>query len=276
MRFDRRMLRCSTLLLALSACGENRTPAGASPGPGVLGCLPDLDGQIEARELAPALGASASYLLSPADQPRSVDVAGAPDEGGRRVWDFTANADDARVALGPRTIADRWYRASFPGATFVTPVDRDGKIEGVYSADEGGVWLHGVASSDAAPPEGKTLLVYDRAVAVLRFPVTPERAWTETGRITSGTVQGLPYVGEDRYEVRVDGGGRVVLPDVEVTQALRVRTLVTVTPAAGNPRTRRQVQWMFECLGEVARVMSRDDEPAEDFTTALEVRRLGF
>ncbi len=269
-------VRCSILTVVVLGCGENRTPASAPMGSGVLGCLPDLDGKIEARELQPAIGASAAYLISPAGQTRSIDVAGTTDEGGRRVWDLTASPDDPRVALGPQAIAERWYRASFPGATFVTPVDRDGRVEAAYSQDEGAIWLHGVASSEPAPAEGKTLLVYEHPVAVLRFPVTAERAWTETGRIAAGTVQGLPYVGEDRYEVRIDGGGRIVLPDVEITQALRVRTLVTVAPAAGNPRTRRQVQWMFECLGEVARAMSRDDEPAEDFTTAVEVRRLGF
>ena len=44
----------------------------------------------------------------------------------------------------------------------------------------------------------------------------------------------------------------------------------------GASVSRRQVSFLFECFGEVARATSRDDEQAVDFTTAAEVRRLGM
>jgi len=133
-----------------------------------------------------------------------------------------------------------------------------------------------VASAADSPPEGQTLLVYDAPVALLRFPLAPGLAWTEIGRISRGTLLGLPYVGTDGYDLAVDGSGRLVLPDLEVTQALRVRTRVTVAPALGAAVTRRQTAFLFECLGEVARATSRDGETEDDFATAAELRRFTF
>jgi hypothetical protein len=39
---------------------------------------------------------------------------------------------------------------------------------------------------------------------------------------------------------------------------------------------RRQVGWVFECFGEVARATAADNEPNDDFTTTAELRRLGL
>jgi hypothetical protein len=273
------MLHRNVLVLAIScvaACGPNLThPAGdaggvaASPG----SCLPNLDGRIEAAELRAATGVPANYLLG---HMRQVDVAGQVDQAGRRVWDLTAAPDDPTAKIAAGSLGDRWYAAEFPGASFVLPVDDEGTTEAVYSQDDRGLFLHGLASREEAPTQGKTLLRYDAPVAALRFPLEPGRAWKETGNVTAGTLLGLPYVGKDVYDVRVDGSGRVVLPELELTQAMRVRTQVIVMPAVGPARSRRQVSWIFECLGEVARAESRDDEPAEDFTTAQSLRRLAF
>jgi len=57
---------------------------------------------------------------------------------------------------------------------------------------------------------------------------------------------------------------------------LRVRTRVQVTPAVGIPTSRRQVGFLSECYGEVARATSRDNETDEDFNTAAELRRVGL
>ena len=60
------------------------------------------------------------------------------------------------------------------------------------------------------------------------------------------------------------------------TQTLRVRTTTTIEPAIGNTITRRQVGWVFECFGEVARATAPDNELNDDFTTTAELRRLGL
>ena len=92
----------------------------------------------------------------------------------------------------------------------------------------------------------------------------------------NATVRGLPYAGRDTYQVSVDASGRLELTDLTFTQVLRVRTQLTVEPAVGATVTRRQVSWMFECFGEVARAVSLDGELQEDFTTTSELRRLGL
>jgi hypothetical protein len=44
----------------------------------------------------------------------------------------------------------------------------------------------------------------------------------------------------------------------------------------GIPTTRRQVGFLTECYGEVARATSENNEPTEDFTRAAELRRVGL
>ena len=64
---------------------------------------------------------------------------------------------------------------------------------------------------------------------------------------------------------------------MKFSPALQVRTLVTRKPSTGTPVvTRRNVIFLFECFGEVARVESRQDEPSPEFTTAAYLRRFAL
>jgi hypothetical protein len=100
-------------------------------------------------------------------------------------------------------------------------------------------------------------------------------AWTSTGVVMNGTLRGLPYAGQDTYELTDDATGELVLPDLTFEQAHRVRSKVTVAPSAGATITTKQVSFFFECFGEVARATSQPNETQDDFTTAAEVRRFG-
>jgi len=53
-------------------------------------------------------------------------------------------------------------------------------------------------------------------------------------------------------------------------------TKVTVEPAVGDAVVRRQVSFYAECFAEVARATSADGETTDLFTTATELRRLGY
>jgi hypothetical protein len=274
----------ATLLCVAAACGDNETPPPARGDyqtlePAPLPCVPNLDGKIDATELQAQLGVTATYLVSPAGKERAVDTAGRTNAAGQLEWSFGVDfADDGVARLAAQPLEDKWYAASFPGlpGAFVTAIDAAGRTEGVYTQDAQGFYLHGVASATEAAPEGKTLLVYTEKLALYRFPLTPGAAWTSVGEVKNGTFRSLPYAGRDTYEVKVDGAGQLTLPDFTLTQALRVRTKVTVQPSAGQTTTQRQVSFLFECLGEVTRVTSRLNEQDEGFTTASELRRLGL
>lgn len=258
---------------ALAACTDNRTPLPSTDVAPPLACLPDLDGALTAAELPVALDAAAPFYV--ARGPRAVDLAGA-DVDGTRVWDLSAeSADDDLVELGPAPLAGRWYAADLAGGAFV--VDAGSGLDGVYHLDDLGLWLHGLASREPDPPGGRTLLVYDAPVPVLRLPLAAGDAWTATATVTGGTLNGLPYNGADTYEIDAQASGRLDVPYVRFEPALKVRTRVVVAPAAGGVTTsRRQTSYLVECFGEVARAESAADEPAPDFTTAAALRRFAL
>jgi hypothetical protein len=267
------------LFILLLGCSENLTPPGLTPyAPGTeppLACAPNLDGVLEAGELPIAFGAEARFLVNPQGEPRAFDLAGTVDEDtGGRTWDLSPDyASDRVVPLEVAPIAEQWFAASFPLADYVAPIDLEGTVLGAYHLDERGVWLHGVASREENPPDGRTLLPYDAPVPVVRFPVTPGDRWIETGEVSEGEAFGLAYRGTDTYEVRVTGAGRLDLPDWSFGQAWQIDQRVTVAPAIGVAVERRIVTWLFECFGEVARAESANDM-TDPFTEAAELRRL--
>ncbi len=268
-------------LFCSMGCGDNETTpptrvpyTGAQPEP--LSCVPNLDGKIEANEVAPAIGTPISYLLSPPGIERNVAIAGATGPEGL-VWDFSTDfADDQEARIAPESIAGKWYEASFPPDAFVTPFDGGGRVENVGRHTDGALLLLGLASREENPSDGKTLVVYDPPVEVLRFPIQPGTKFVSVGQVTNGMIRGLPYAGKDTYDVEVDDMGSVVLPALIFKQAHRVRTNVTVEPAVGNATSQKQVSFFFECFAEVVRVTSKTGEKDKDFGVAAEVRRIGF
>lgn len=269
-------------VLVVPACGDNETPPPTKSSyvavdPEPLPCVPNLDGKIDAHELAPAIGIPATYLVSPAGKERTVDLVGA-ERDGKRVWSLGVDfADDQVARISAQKLEGKWYAAEFAGVqdAIVTPIDAGGTTEGIYTHDENAFSLHGVASASPDGPN-KTLLRYKTPIALYRFPLAPGVSYSTTGEVENGTFRGLPYAGRDTYEVKVDAAGEVSLPDFTVTQALRVKTKVTISPAAGQVTTQRQTSFLFECLGEVVRATSKLEEADENFNVATELRRLGL
>lgn len=240
-----------------------------------LQCVPDLDGEIAADEFEPAIGVAASYLVSPAGQTRSVDLVGQKKEG-KRVWDWSrTRQSDQSLEIAAESIDEKWYAGSFPDGQFSLPVDLSGRTEGIYRKTDSRMFLLGLASRRESPGTGKTLLVYEEPVVVYKFPVKTGRQWVSVGNVNDGTLRGSPYAGRDTYEVKVQAVGEIKLPNFTFEQVHRVDTKVTVQPAAGKSVARRQVSFVAECFGEVARATSEDGVTEKSFEEAAEVRRLG-
>jgi hypothetical protein len=269
--------------LGLAGCGDNQTHPSpdhdpySDAGDAPLACVPNLDGTITMDEMKATLGVPVKYLVSAPGSKSPVDVVGTVDDSGKRTWDWSADvASDKTVSLVASTLDGKWYAASFPNGKFVTAMDAAGSLEGVYSQDEKTFYLHGIASTEKDPKAGRTLLVYEPAIALYEYPLTVGKTWVSAGQVKNGTIKGLPYAGKDIYEVKDDATGQLVLHDVTFSQVHRIRTKVTLSPATGAALVTRQVSFLFECFGEVARATSQNDETKDDFTTASEVRRLGL
>jgi len=267
-------------LLLATGCGENLTVPVREDyrtrDPEPLACLPDLDAQIDSREIQPAIGVDVRYLISPDGTTREVDIAGRT-EGDLTIWDFSVDyADDQVATVTPTTIDGYWFAGSFPSDTFVTPFDGEGRTLSINRYSDNGLELLGLASREENPSEGQTLLVYDPPITVLRFPVQVGDSFVSQGDIINGTLRGLPYAGTDTYEVSVDGRGEVRLPQLTFEEGHRVRTRVTVQPAVGEAVSTRQVSFFTECFAEVVRATSLTDEDNPNFTVAQQLRRLGF
>lgn len=274
------LLLCVVCVLA-PACGPNRTvpmrhPWDSDAAVPPLGCVPNLDGMVEARELTPSIGTPVSMLVSPIGEARPVDLVGADLGDGTRRWDLGADfATDGVATFTALDPALQWYAGSFPTAEVAVPTDPTGAIDGLYRLEDDGFYLLGLASHLESPPEGQSLLVYETPILLFRLPLVPGAEWISAANAT-GMLRGLPYAGRDTYESRVPAMGELVLPDLTFTQALRVATRVTVAPSAGAPIVRRQSTFVFECFGQVTSVVSADGDDVEDFTTAAEMRRFGL
>jgi hypothetical protein len=269
----RTLLVIVSMVVMAGGCGSNKTPQPGVDG-GSLSCLPNLDGRIDVSELPVAFDQVAEYFV---DNNATVNLAGGVDGEGVRVWSFADSADSAtRQALSAESVTDKWYAGQFPGAQWANS-DLAGAIDSVFRLDDSGLWLLGQASRQPDPPSGRTLIVYQTPVAVLRLPLERGMEWTEVGEVVDGEINGLPYRATDTYVIRVSDSGRVELPLVKFSPAFKVETAVDVVPALGGVTvSRRQTSFFFECFGELVRATSRDDESQADFSTAAELRRFAL
>lgn len=268
----------ASFAFAVIGCGTNLTPVPQGDPPSKLDCLPNLDGELLIDELPlPEEEAKGTYWVS--NRETTVDVTGTVTAAGTRRWDWSVVASsDSLVEVETTPFAGTWFASSFPRGELVVPLDLGNTVVGVLVRDANAITLLGIASATPDPPEGKTLVIYDTPIPLYVFPITVGARWSSVGTISrgGGTIDGLPFIGENRFELSVDATGAIDLPELSFTQVYRVSSTVTVKPSSGPSVSRRSVSFMFECFGEVARATSRTGETANDFRVAQEVRRLGF
>lgn len=268
---------------------EVRSPPTPAPA-----CVGDRDGVIEPGELRadPDDGVAARFVVNRAGTEAAVAPAGQWRDGTLR-WDFRVAdaARDEEVVERLSVPSAHWFGGHFAGADFVQPFDAAGSTLAIFGLDPiAGLSLWGTA--DAAPPAegGGDWLRYATPVALLPLPLRQGDAWTSGEVEASGRADGTDYPADfgpagvvrlvHRYDLAVDQAGIASLPIGDVA-ALRIhvalqteaRNDLLLTPVA--TQSVRIHLYVSECLGLVARIRSRPDEPATDFARATEYRRLG-
>ncbi|HEY4177191.1 MAG TPA: hypothetical protein VGM90_10180 [Kofleriaceae bacterium] len=263
-------------MIALAACIDNRTPEPTADQV-TLPCLPNLDHQIDIDELPfPDGDAVGEYWVSNTDT--AVDLAGETIDNAPH-WDWSGLATtDALVDVAANSMEGAWFASEFPRGELVVPLDLEHTVLGILVREDSAISLLGLASESPNPTVGKTLVHYDTPIPLYLFPITAGAHWTSTGVISvgNGMIDGLPFVGENIFDLTVGDSGTLDLPELTLTQAFQLRTQVTVKPDGGPMVTQRSASFVFECFGEVARATSRQEEPTADFHVAREVRRLSL
>ena len=241
---------------------------GAPPDFGPM-CSGNNDGVIARSELQFPLGAVVDYLSNPSGTTVAVAPDGTMTASGQQ-WDLTSTAGDVhKLAIEP--VADKWFAASFPNASYATTTDLATGTLGIFRVTDDALLILGYAS----PEPNKTLLVYDTPIISLKLPASLGQSWVSTAHVINGTLDGAPYASTDTYKISVDARGTAILPFLSFGNTLRVHVdLSQALP--GAVVTHIQYLFFHECYGELGRMVASPDETNESFTSAAEFRRLSI
>ncbi|GEM_PF-1551896 len=252
-------------------------------------CEGNGNGILEYEELPAlkAMGAVATFT-----QNKAGSVVSVPNPGGKYDeecnclrWDFSAVSEaDEKVYDSVLPVESFWFASRYEGAQFVQFFGND--TLGIYSLDESGLYLHGLASVK----EDFTSLVYDTPVPMLSLPMQLGDNWKRENVKAEGLFEGEEYplntgvtgvVSVDHsFYFAVDKSGRIKTISGEF-DVLRVITDVTMNvrnSMAPNPFATVRYKlalYLAECTGLVARVRSQENELKTDFDKATEFRRWG-
>ncbi|MBA3819867.1 MAG: hypothetical protein H0X17_13310 [Deltaproteobacteria bacterium] len=253
-------------------CGPadvDAAPGSDAPTDGTSGlCTPNHDGMITAGELPLIAGKMATFRVA---TDATFDTTGAAGSAGMRSWNLAGQlAGDADRPIALIAPAGTWWAASFPTASYATPLSAELDLLGVFRIDASAVTLLGVVSPAAGA--SRTELAYDPPAKLLALPFARTSTWTSTSTV-SGTAQGFITAYTEKYSSTVDQGGMMETP-YGAFPVVRVATDLTRTSGFATLLTKRSFAWVAECFGSVATAASQDFESAAEFDDPAEVRRL--
>jgi len=231
-------------------------------------CKADHDGTITAGESPLGAGLQAIFQVG-LDVP--VDPAGLEQPDGTTLWDVSViTPADKAVVAQTTPLEGTWYAEVFPGADYAGRLSERETLLGVFEVTAEALLLRGVVS----PEDGvfRTELVYEPPVAVLTFPIQADSQWTTKASV-SGLGVGVPVFYDESYVSTVDGAGAIVTPFGELP-VLRINVLMERTIGLMTTKVRTYL-FVAECFGAVASMVSHDNDSAQDFEQAAELRRLG-
>jgi hypothetical protein len=229
-------------------------------------CGSVVDSIITRDELPMAAGRQASFRVA---TNATFDTAGTLENGTRR-WDLDrplAGDVDTEVVLHP--VEGAWYAKSFPNGSYATTLSQDSDLLGVFELNDAGLYLLGVVSPE--PGLARTELAYDPPVVLMPIPLAQGDSWS-TDASVSGVASGVFSLFSERYDGIADESGELVTP----FGTFRVlRTRVDLTRTVGLlVTTTRQFNFVSECAGIAASIVSQADEEGIEFSSAAEIRRV--
>ncbi len=225
------------------------------------------DGVITRQQVPLQAGLHATFLVA---ENAGVSTAGTMNPDGSRTWDLSVPfSGDHDEAVDTLPLSGQWFGASYPGASYAAVLSDTSDLLGVFALTDAALQLAGVASP--ATDTQQTALHYAPSVTVLAFPLQANATWTTTSMVT-GQAEGIPVVYTETYQSVVDAYGTLKTP-YAAFPVLRVNTLLTRVVGV-LVTTVRTYSFVTPCFGNVASIVSNQDELVEEFTTAAEVSRL--
>ena len=232
----------------------------------VTGCQPNKDGVITREETPLAAGLRATYRVA-TDVP--VSTAGTTNPDGTHHWDLSgALAGDHTLVIETVAPAGRWFAADFAGASYTVRLSDAADLLGVFELTPSALLLRGVVSPSDTPT--RTKVTYSPAASTLTFPMQKGSTWS-TSSTVSGQAAGFATYYTEATTYLIDASGDLVTP-LGTYSVLRIKATLTRT-VGFLATTVRTFAFVGECAGTVARIISKDNESQEEFTTASEVQR---
>lgn len=271
----RALLPVAVLLAACSSGNPDLGDTGTDPL--IFSCEGDHDGAIDALEMEAVPGMSVPYLANATGSTAPVDVEGELVQG-VTTWNLTEGPSAVHVEFDILDPSTQWWSSEFPTASHAVPLSaHDPDLLAIYASSDQAVHLLGLASRTESPSQGRTLLVYEEPVQMVRFPLTLGSSWTAESSFRDAEIYGVKNAGEESYAFEVDRSGTALLPGYAIEDTLRLRVDLSQTFAISTTEptvTSIQYIWVRECLGELGRAISLPDEENPAFTEASELRRL--
>ncbi len=230
-------------------------------------CAPNHDGTVVRAEIQLAAGLAAPFLVA---QDVTVDLAGAPGEDGKPVWDFSKGfAGDKPVQVKTLDVASQWYGSYFPGATYAARLNESTDLMGVFQLTDGELLLLGAASEKSGLLA--TRIAYNPPVPTLQFPMKVGSQWSVKSS-ASGQLNGVLSGWTEQVDINVGAYGILKTP-MGNFPVLRVEAK-TQKILGLYTTTYRSVAFLAECFGVVGKADSAANESQALFTKAAEVRRI--
>ena len=229
-------------------------------------CGSAIDNIITRDELPMAPGTMADFRVA---TNATFDTAGTLVDG-IRTWDMDRPlAGDVDTPVVLTGLAGAWYEDLFPTASYVGKLSQGSDLLGVFRLADDGLFLQGVVSPDEGT--SRTELAYDPEVQLMPLPLAEGDTWSTDASIT-GVASGIIVFYSESYSGSADTSGELITP-FGTFRTLRSRMDLTRTVGL-LVTTTRQYNFVSECAGIVASIVSKENEEAVEFSSAAEVRRV--